>query len=69
MFIGTEDAATIPNPHSAMLETIRRASHILPEKPRSRLTLGFTVAHYNIGGGDDPTHTHMRPMPRRSKHA
>ena len=22
--------------------------------------LGFNVARYNIGGGDDPTHTHMR---------
>lgn len=22
--------------------------------------LGLTVARYNIGGGDDPTHTHMR---------
>jgi hypothetical protein len=29
--------------------------------PATRLTLGFTVARYNIGGGDDPTHTHMRP--------
>jgi O-glycosyl hydrolase len=29
--------------------------------PAKRLTLGFTVARYNIGGGDDPTHTHMRP--------
>jgi O-glycosyl hydrolase len=29
--------------------------------PTARLTLGFTVARYNIGGGDDPTHTHMRP--------
>lgn len=29
--------------------------------PGARLSLGFTVARYNIGGGDDPTHTHMRP--------
>jgi O-glycosyl hydrolase len=29
--------------------------------PITRLTLGFTVARYNIGGGDDPSHTHMRP--------
>ena len=29
--------------------------------PASRLTLGFNIARYNIGGGDDPTHTHMRP--------
>ena len=29
--------------------------------PAKRLTLGFTIARYNIGGGDDPTHTHMRP--------
>jgi O-glycosyl hydrolase len=29
--------------------------------PATRLTLGFTVARYNIGGGDDPTHAHMRP--------
>jgi len=28
--------------------------------PAMRLTLGFTVARYNIGGGDDPTHQHMR---------
>jgi O-glycosyl hydrolase len=29
--------------------------------PAKRLSLGFTIARYNIGGGDDPTHTHMRP--------
>jgi O-glycosyl hydrolase len=29
--------------------------------PAARLTLGFNVARYNIGGGDDPAHTHMRP--------
>ncbi len=29
--------------------------------PATRLTLGFTVARYNIGGGDDPAHQHMRP--------
>ncbi|HKS79987.1 MAG TPA: glycoside hydrolase [Candidatus Acidoferrales bacterium] len=29
--------------------------------PASGMTLGFTVARYNIGGGDDPSHTHMRP--------
>jgi O-glycosyl hydrolase len=29
--------------------------------PATHLTLGFTIARYNIGGGDDPTHTHMRP--------
>jgi O-glycosyl hydrolase len=29
--------------------------------PATRLTLGFTVARYNIGGGDDPAHVHMRP--------
>ena len=29
--------------------------------PASRLTLGLTVARYNIGGGDDPAHAHMRP--------
>lgn len=29
--------------------------------PASRLTLGLTIARYNIGGGDDPAHTHMRP--------
>ena len=28
--------------------------------PATRLTLGFTIARYNIGGGDDPTHKHMR---------
>ena len=29
--------------------------------PGSRLTLGFSIARYNIAGGDDPTHVHMRP--------
>ena len=29
--------------------------------PATRLTLGFNIARYNIGGGDDPTHRHMRP--------
>jgi O-glycosyl hydrolase len=29
--------------------------------PASRLTLGLTIARYNIGGGDDPTHEHMTP--------
>src|ERR1700680_2386232 len=28
--------------------------------PAARLTLGFTIARYNIAGGDDPTHKHMR---------
>jgi O-glycosyl hydrolase len=28
--------------------------------PTTRLTLGFTIARYNIAGGDDPTHKHMR---------
>lgn len=28
--------------------------------PAARLTLGFTIARYNIGGGDDPSHRHMR---------
>jgi O-glycosyl hydrolase len=28
--------------------------------PATRLTLGFNIARYNIAGGDDPTHTHMR---------
>jgi O-glycosyl hydrolase len=28
--------------------------------PATRLTLGFTIARYNIAGGDDPAHTHMR---------
>jgi O-glycosyl hydrolase len=28
--------------------------------PATRLTLGFTLARYNIAGGDDPTHKHMR---------
>jgi O-glycosyl hydrolase len=28
--------------------------------PATRLTLGFNVARYNIGGGDDPTHKSMR---------
>lgn len=29
--------------------------------PATRLTLGFNIARYNIGGGDDPSHVHMRP--------
>ena len=29
--------------------------------PETRLTLGFTIARYNVGGGDAPAHTHMRP--------
>lgn len=29
--------------------------------PAARLTLGFTIARYNIAGGDDPSHAHMRP--------
>jgi O-glycosyl hydrolase len=29
--------------------------------PATRLTLGFNIARYNIGGGDDPAHKHMRP--------
>jgi O-glycosyl hydrolase len=29
--------------------------------PTARMTLGLTVARYNIGGGDDPNHVHMRP--------
>jgi O-glycosyl hydrolase len=28
--------------------------------PAKRLTLGFNIARYNIAGGDDPTHKHMR---------
>jgi hypothetical protein len=28
--------------------------------PATRLTLGFNIARYNIAGGDDPTHQHMR---------
>jgi O-glycosyl hydrolase len=28
--------------------------------PATGLTLGFNIARYNIGGGDDPTHAHMR---------
>jgi O-glycosyl hydrolase len=28
--------------------------------PATRLTLGLNIARYNIAGGDDPTHTHMR---------
>ncbi|MBV8805430.1 MAG: RICIN domain-containing protein, partial [Sinobacteraceae bacterium] len=29
--------------------------------PTTRLTLGFNIARYNIAGGDDPAHKHMRP--------
>lgn len=38
-----------------------RYMDLLYGDPATRLTLGLTVARYNIGGGDDPTHTHMRP--------
>src|SRR5580704_8932006 len=34
--------------------------YLLYGDPATRLTLGFNVARYNIGGGDDPTHKHMR---------
>jgi O-glycosyl hydrolase len=33
---------------------------LLYGEPATHLTLGFTVARYNIAGGDDPTHQHMR---------
>jgi hypothetical protein len=33
---------------------------LLYGEPATRLTLGFTIARYNIAGGDDPTHKHMR---------
>jgi O-glycosyl hydrolase len=33
---------------------------LLYGNPAIRLTLGFNVARYNIAGGDDPTHVHMR---------
>jgi O-glycosyl hydrolase len=29
--------------------------------PATHLTLGFNIARYNIAGGDDPAHQHMRP--------
>jgi hypothetical protein len=28
--------------------------------PSARLTLGLNIARYNIAGGDDPTHMHVR---------
>ncbi len=28
--------------------------------PATRMTLGFNIARYNIAGGDDPAHKHMR---------
>lgn len=34
---------------------------LLYGNPDTGLTLGLNIARYNIGGGDDPTHTHMRP--------
>jgi O-glycosyl hydrolase len=33
---------------------------LLYGNPATRLTLGFNIARYNIAGGDDPTHKHMR---------
>ena len=38
-----------------------RYMDLLYGDPAARLTLGFNVARYNIGGGDDPAHAHMRP--------
>ena len=37
-----------------------RYMDLLYGDPATRLTLGLNIARYNIGGGDDPTHTHMR---------
>jgi O-glycosyl hydrolase len=37
-----------------------RYMDLLYGNPATRLTLGFNVARYNIAGGDDPTHEHMR---------
>jgi len=33
---------------------------LLYGEPATRLTLGFNIARYNIAGGDDPAHEHMR---------
>jgi hypothetical protein len=43
------------------LNTQSKYMDLLYGDPATRLTLGLTIARYNIGGGDDPTHTHMRP--------
>jgi O-glycosyl hydrolase len=37
-----------------------RYMDLLYGDPATRLTLGFNIARYNIAGGDDPTHQHMR---------
>jgi hypothetical protein len=37
-----------------------RYMDLLYGDPATRVTLGFNIARYNIAGGDDPTHKHMR---------
>jgi hypothetical protein len=37
-----------------------RYMDLLYGDPPARLTLGFTIARFNIAGGDDPAHKHMR---------
>ena len=37
-----------------------RYMDLLYGDPAARLTLGFTIARFNIAGGDDPAHKHMR---------
>jgi O-glycosyl hydrolase len=56
LYGGGRQPAQIKDPH---LQS--QYMDLLYGDPATRLTLGFTVARYNIGGGDDPTHTHMRP--------
>lgn len=56
LYGGGRQPAQIKDPHSQS-----QYMDLLYGDPATRPTLGLTVARYNIGGGDDPTHTHMRP--------
>jgi O-glycosyl hydrolase len=55
LYGGGRQPAQIKDPHIQ-----GQYMDLLYGDPIARLTLGFTVARYNIGGGDDPSHTHMR---------
>ena len=55
LYGGGRQAAKIKDPaqQSAYMD-------LLFGDPATRLTLGFNIARYNIAGGDDPKHAHMR---------
>ena len=56
LYGGGRQPAQIKDPH---LQS--QYMDLLYGDPATRPTLGLTVARYNIGGGDDSTHTHMQP--------